>query len=193
MPLAVLPNFGISHTKLSTGDMPYLAIRDIWHNKNFWLKTALTCQNAELSSAVVFNLGVVDHWRVASKYFMYTTVLHLLWVLDDVVAYSGLLQCSGSQPVVREQLSCSYSKSFVDSFLCYNSFVCHANVANSFVGYINLKYIWANYVLLKPGVYTPMLKKHRVVRDHNKLEDHWQDGSRGTKKFKTPGPGERSL
>jgi len=38
-----------------------------------------------------------------------------------------------------------------------------------------------------------MLKKHRVVRDHNKLEDHWQDGSRGTKKFKTPGPGERSL
>ena len=35
----------------------------------------------------------------------------------------------------------SYSKSFVNSFLCYNSFVCCANVANSFICYINLKNI----------------------------------------------------
>ena len=35
----------------------------------------------------------------------------------------------------------SYSKSFVNSFLCYNSFVCCANVANSFICYIKLKYI----------------------------------------------------
>ena len=67
----------------------------------------------------------------------------------------------------------SYSKSFVDSFLCYNSFVCYANVANSFICYINVKYIWANYVLLKPGVYTPTLKKHQVVRDLKKFENHW--------------------
>jgi len=66
----------------------------------------------------------------------------------------------------------SYSKSFVNSFLCYNSFVCYANVANSFICYINLKYIGANYVLLKPGVYTPTLKKHQVVRDLKKFENH---------------------
>jgi len=61
---------------------------------------------------------------------------------------------SGSQTVVRvprvvrEGISgstraafLSYSKSFVNSFLCYNSFVCYANVANSFISYINLKYI----------------------------------------------------
>jgi len=81
--------------------------------------------------------------------------------------------------VVREGFSggtraafLSYSKSFVDSFLCYNSFVCYANVANSFICYINVKYIWANYVLLKPGVYTPTLKKHQVVRDLKKFENH---------------------
>ena len=67
----------------------------------------------------------------------------------------------------------SYSKSFVNSFLRYNSFVCYANVANSFMCYIYLKYIWANYVLLKPGVYTPILKKHQVVRDLKKFENHW--------------------
>ena len=61
---------------------------------------------------------------------------------------------SGSQTVVRVPLMVregfsggtqaaflSYSKSFVNSFLCYNSFVCSANVANSFICYINLKYI----------------------------------------------------
>ena len=61
---------------------------------------------------------------------------------------------SGSQTVVRVPLvvrvGCSggtraaflsYSKSFVNSFLCYNSFVRYANVANSFMCYINLKYI----------------------------------------------------
>ena len=67
----------------------------------------------------------------------------------------------------------SYSKSFVNSFLCYNSFVCYANVANSFMCYINLKYIWANYVLLKPSGYTPTLKKNQVVRDLKKFENHW--------------------
>ena len=89
---------------------------------------------------------------------------------------------SGSQTVVREGFSggtraafLSYSKSFVNSFLCCNSFVCYANVANSFICCINLKYIWANYVLLKPGVYTPTLKKHQVpvVRDLKKFENHW--------------------
>ena len=54
----------------------------------------------------------------------------------------------------------------------YNSFVCYANVSNSLMCYINLKYIWANYVLLKPGVYTPTLKKHQVVRDLKKFENH---------------------
>ena len=66
----------------------------------------------------------------------------------------------------------SYWKSFVNSFLCNNSFVCYANVANSFIGYIDLKYIWANYVLLKPWVFTPTLKKHQVVRDLKKFENH---------------------
>ena len=97
------------------------------------------------------------------------------------IAYS-----SGSQSVVRVPLVVregfsggtravflSYSKSFVNSFLCYNLFVCYANVANSFMCYIYLKYIWANYVLLKPGVYTPTLKKHQVVRDLKKFENHW--------------------
>ena len=32
-------------------------------------------------------------------------------------------------------------KSFVNSFLCYNSFVSYADVANSFICYITLKYI----------------------------------------------------
>ena len=35
----------------------------------------------------------------------------------------------------------SYSKSFVNSFLCYNSLLCYANVANSFICSINVKYI----------------------------------------------------
>ena len=82
-------------------------------------------------------------------------------------------------PVAREGFSdgkravfLSYLKSFVNSFLCFNSFVCYANVANSFVCYINLKYIGANDVLLKPGVYTPTLRKHQVVRDLKKFENH---------------------
>ena len=50
--------------------------------------------------------------------------------------------------------------------------LCYANVANSLMCYINLKYIWANYVLLKPGVYTPTLKKHQVVRDLKTFENH---------------------
>ena len=66
-----------------------------------------------------------------------------------------------------------YSKSFVNSFLCYNSLVCYANVANLFICYINLKYIGVNYVLLKSGVYTPTLKKHQVVRGIKKFENHW--------------------
>ena len=70
----------------------------------------------------------------------------------------------------------SYSKSFVNSFLCYNSFVCCANVANSFLCYINLKFILANHVLLKPRVYTPTLKKHQVVRELKKFENHCSRG-----------------
>jgi len=66
-----------------------------------------------------------------------------------------------------------YSKSFANSFLCYNSLVCYANVANLFICYINLKYIGVNYILLKPGVYTPTLKKHQVVRGLKKFENHW--------------------
>jgi len=31
---------------------------------------------------------------------------------------------------------------------------------------------WANYVLLKPGVYTPTLKEHQVVCDLKKFENH---------------------
>ena len=34
---------------------------------------------------------------------------------------------------------------------------------------INLKYIGANNVLLKPGVYTPTLKKNQVVHDLESL------------------------
>ena len=82
-------------------------------------------------------------------------------------------------PVAREGYSdgkrsvfLTYLKSFVNSFLYFNSFVCYANVANSFICYITLKYIAANNVFLKPGVYTPTLKKHQVVRDLKKFENH---------------------
>ena len=94
-------------------------------------------------------------------------------------------------PVVREGFSgrtraafLPYSKSFINSFLCYNSFVCYGNVANSFICYINLKFIWANYVLLKPGVYTPTLKKHQVVRYLKKFENHCDRGI--TRKYRNP-------
>jgi len=50
--------------------------------------------------------------------------------------------------------------------------MCYANVANSFICYINLKYIWVNYVLLKSGLYIPTLNKHQVVRDLKKFENH---------------------
>ena len=43
---------------------------------------------------------------------------------------------------------------------------------NSTSSWYHVKYIWANYVLLKPGVYTPTLKKHQVVRDLKKFENH---------------------
>jgi len=36
-----------------------------------------------------------------------------------------------------------------------------------------LSIFWANYVLLKPGVYTPTLKKHQVVCDLKKFESIW--------------------
>ena len=36
---------------------------------------------------------------------------------------------------------------------------------------------WANYVLLKLGVYTRTLKKHQVVRDLKKFENHWSKRS----------------
>jgi len=36
-----------------------------------------------------------------------------------------------------------------------------------------LSIFWANYVLLKQGVYTRALKKHQVVRDLKKFENHW--------------------
>ena len=103
--------------------------------------------------------------------------LPVIWLLS----FHG----SGSQTVVRVPLVLregfsggtraaflSHSKSFVNSFLCYNTFECYANVANSFMCYIDLKYIWAHYVLLKPGVYTATLKKHQVVRDLKKFENH---------------------
>ena len=84
----------------------------------------------------------------------------------------AFIYSSGSQTVVRVPLVVregfsggtraaflSYSKRFVNSFLCYNSLLCYANVANSFICYINVKYIWANYVLLKPrGVHSNIKK-----------------------------------
>ena len=39
-----------------------------------------------------------------------------------------------------------------------------------------LSTFWANCVLLKPGVYTPTLKKHQAVRDLKKFENHWAKG-----------------
>jgi len=73
---------------------------------------------------------------------------------SEVIFLTQLGYSSGSQTVVRVPLVAregfsggtraaflSYSKSFVNSFLCYNSFVCYANVANSFICYINLKCI----------------------------------------------------
>ena len=36
-----------------------------------------------------------------------------------------------------------------------------------------LSIFWANYVLLKLGVYTRTLKKHQLVRDLKKFENHW--------------------
>jgi len=41
-----------------------------------------------------------------------------------------------------------------------------------------LSTFWANYVLLKPRVYTPTLKKHQVVRDLKKFENHCVRASR---------------
>ena len=35
-----------------------------------------------------------------------------------------------------------------------------------------LSIFWANYVLLKLGVYTRTLKKHQMVRDLKKFENH---------------------
>ena len=35
-----------------------------------------------------------------------------------------------------------------------------------------LSILWANYVLLKLGVYTRTLRKHQVVRDLKKFENH---------------------
>ena len=96
-------------------------------------------------------------------------------VLHQWFSNCGTRTTSGTRGLVRWYASSFpvYSKSFVNSFLCYNSFVCYPNVANSFMCYSNLKYIWANYVLLKPGVYTPTLKKHQVVRDLKKFENHY--------------------
>ena len=111
-------------------------------------------------------------------------------IADNVPELSNLLPkiiyTSDSQTVVRVPLVVregfsggtraaflSYLKIFVNSFLCFNSFVCYANVANSFICCINLKYIGANNVLLKPRVYTPTLKKHQAVRDLKKFENHW--------------------
>jgi len=106
------------------------------------------------------------------------------WFSTFFVPRPIIYYSNGSQTVVRVPLVVregfsggtraaflSYSKSFVNSFLCYNSFVSYANVANSFMCYINLKYIWANYVLLKTGVYTPTLKIHQVARDLKKFEN----------------------
>jgi len=125
-----------------------------------------------------------DKQGFVDRFGRYPRRLQLLFLSDADKSYYN----SGSQTVVREGFSggtraafLSYSKSSVNSFLSYNSFVCYANVANSLVYYINLKYIWANYALLKPGVYTPILKRHQVVRDHNKFENHCtrRSGSQG--------------
>ena len=38
-----------------------------------------------------------------------------------------------------------------------------------------LRIFWANNVLLKLGVHTWTLKKHQVVRDLKKFENHWSN------------------
>jgi len=51
--------------------------------------------------------------------------------------------------------------------------VSYANVANSFICYINLKYILSKLRSSETRVYTQTLKKHQVVRDLKKFENHW--------------------
>jgi len=63
------------------------------------------------------------------------------WLSNCGMRTTSLVVCKGFSDGTRTAFL-SYSKSFV------NSFVCYANVTNSFMCYINLKYIWENYVLL---------------------------------------------
>ena len=62
-------------------------------------------------------------------------------------------------------------KSFVNSFLCYNSFVCYANVANSFICYINLKYILSKLRSSETrGVHSNIKKTSGGTRSQNVWE-----------------------
>ena len=71
--------------------------------------------------------------------------------------------------VVREQLSCHIRKALLIRF-CVIIRSCVMLIR--LFAILILSTFWANCVLLKPGVYTPTLKKHQAVRDLKKFENH---------------------
>jgi len=88
-------------------------------------------------------------------------------------------KASCSQTVVCEGFSggtqagfLSQSKSFVNWFLCCNSLVCYADVANSFICYINFKYILSKLHSSETRGVHSNIKKHQVVHDLKKFENH---------------------
>ena len=74
--------------------------------------------------------------------------------------------------VVREQLSCHIRKALLIRFCVIIRSCVMLMLLIRLFAILFLSTFWANCVLLKPGVYTPTLKKHQAVRDLKKFENH---------------------
>jgi len=74
--------------------------------------------------------------------------------------------------VVREQLSCHIWKALLIRFCVIIRSCVMLMLLIRLFAILILSTFWPNCVLLKPGVYTPTLKKHQAVRDLKKFENH---------------------
>jgi len=118
-----------------------------------------------------FRMRLCDNWSC-------NTCLSKMWCMQvwSTTAVVLKLWYARAFQVVREQLSCHIRKALLIRFcVIIRSCVMLMLLIHLFAILI-LSTFWANYVLLKLGVYTPTLKKHQVVRDLKKFENHWTTG-----------------
>ena len=85
--------------------------------------------------------------------------------------------------VLREHLSCHIRKALLIRFCVIIRSCVMLMLRIRLIAILILSTFWAKYVLLKPGVYTPTLKKHQMVCDLKKFENHCSKAYRKRRAF----------